>query len=152
MTRKITRAFAAMRCGSDSLLELGNLDSRRDWGYAPEYMEAVWRMMQGKEPDCYVLASGRTSSVRDFVELAAKAVDMELVWEGIGEKEVGRDNRTGTVRVRVNPAFYRPCERVELVGDAGKAGRLLDWKASTPLEDICRNMVEMDFNRLQKSA
>ena len=141
-----------MRAGSQAPLELGNLDARRDWGYAPEYMDAVWRMLQQETSDCYVLASGHTTSVREFVELAAGAVDIELAWEGSGEEEIGRDRRSGAIRVRVNPAFYRSCERVELVGDANKALRLLNWKASTPLETICRNMVKTDYNRLKQSV
>lgn len=147
VTRKITDGLAKIRLGKLDALELGNLDARRDWGYAREYVDGMWRILQAAEPETYVLATGRTVAVRDFVEMAAKALDMELDWRGSGVNEEGVDRRSGKTVVRVNPKFYRPAEVDMLVGDAAKAKRELDWKAETTLEDLCRIMVEADLRR-----
>jgi GDPmannose 4,6-dehydratase len=148
VTRKITDAVARIHLDpAAEPLALGNLDARRDWGYAPDYVEGMWRMLQAPRPDTYVLATGRTQSVRDFVTLAFRAVDRELAWEGEGVEEAGRDARTGAQLVRVDPRHYRPAEVDLLIGDPAKAEAELGWKARTPLEDLCRMMVEADLRR-----
>lgn len=148
VTRKITDGVARLQLepGAGPLV-LGNLDAQRDWGYAPDYVEGMWRMLQAPRPDTYVLATGRTQSVRDFVTLAFRAVDRELAWEGEGIEETGRDARTGELLVRLDPRFHRPAEVELLIGDAGKAAAELGWQARTPLEDLCRMMVEADLRR-----
>ena len=147
VTRKITDAIARIKLGSQDALELGNLDAKRDWGYAAEYAEGMWRMLQVDEPDTFVLATGVTVSVRDLVRLACQAADIDVAFEGSGESEIGVDVATGKQIIRVNPAFYRPAEVELLVGDAGKAAETLDWHANTTLEALCRMMVEADLRR-----
>ncbi|MBA2880009.1 GDPmannose 4,6-dehydratase [Desulfosalsimonas propionicica] len=147
VTRKITDAAAKMHLGMLDVLELGNLDAKRDWGYAPEYVEGMWRMLQADEPGTFVLATGRNQSVRDFVTMALKAVHIDLAWEGEGQKEKGIDRATGKTVVAVNPRFYRPAEVEQLIGDAGLAREVLGWEAHTSLEDMCRMMVEADIRR-----
>lgn len=150
VTRKITDGLAKIKLGKLDCLRLGNLDASRDWGYAPEYVEGMWRMLQADRPDTYVLATGRTQTVRDFVRLAAEAVGFELVFEGQGENEVGIERRTGRVLVQVDPKFYRPAEVDLLVGDPTKAKQELGWEAKTPLEELCRLMVEADVYRNER--
>jgi len=147
VTRKITDAFARIRLGRLDVLELGNLDAKRDWGYAPEYVEGMWRMLQADEPDTFVLATGRTETVRDFVRMAARAAGFELEFQGSGQDEVGIDIETGRTLVRVNPRFYRPAEVDLLIGDASKAKAVLGWEPRTTLEELCRMMVEADLRR-----
>lgn len=147
VTRKITDSMAKIRLGKQDVLELGNLNAKRDWGYADEYVEGMWRMLQVDKPDSYVLATGRVEMVRDFVNMAAKAAGFELAWEGTAENEVGKDTRTGKVLVRVNPQFYRPAEVEVLIGDASKAKRELGWEAKTTLEEMCQMMVDADIRR-----
>jgi GDPmannose 4,6-dehydratase len=147
VTRKITDAVARIHAGRQDALALGNLDARRDWGFAPEYVEGMWRMLQAPRPDTYVLATGRTATVREFVGLAFLAVGRELTWEGEGADELGRD-AAGVVRVRVDPRFYRPAEVDLLIGDPGKAHAELGWRAHTTLEELCRTMVEADLRRV----
>lgn len=147
VTRKITDAFARISLGRLDCLELGNLDAKRDWGFAKEYVEGMWRMLQQETPDTYVLATGRTQSIRDFVNLAARAVGIRLEWQGRGVDERGVDMATGQVRVRVNPEFYRPAEVELLIGCPTKAEEVLGWKAQTSLEELCRLMIEADLRR-----
>jgi GDPmannose 4,6-dehydratase len=147
VTRKITDGIAKIKLGKIDVLELGSLGAKRDWGYACEYVEGMWRMLQVDKPDTYVLATGRTESVRDFVSMACKAAEIGIEWEGEGENEVGIDTRTGSVIVRVNPVFYRPAEVDLLIGDASKARKELGWKAQTSLEELCAMMVEADLRR-----
>jgi GDPmannose 4,6-dehydratase len=147
VTRKITDAMAKIRLGKLEVLELGNLDAKRDWGYAKEYVEGMWRMLQADRPDTYVLATNRTETVRDFVAMAAKAAGFELAFKGSGENEIGVDTRTGRTLVRVNPKFYRPAEVELLIGNADKARRELGWAPATSLEDLCRMMVQADLRR-----
>ncbi|MPV71175.1 GDP-mannose 4,6-dehydratase [Burkholderia sp. BE17] len=147
VTRKVTDSFAKMRLGKLDVLELGNLDAKRDWGFAQEYVEGMWRMLQAGRPDTYVLATNRTETVRDFVTLAARAAGFRLEWEGRAQKEVGIDAGTGRVVVRVNPRFYRPAEVDLLIGDATKAERELGWKPTTTLEQLCQMMVDADIRR-----
>jgi len=152
VTRKISDAVARIRSGKQDVLELGNLDARRDWGCAPEYVEGMWRMLQAPQAGTYVLATGRTESVRHFVELAFRAADIEVVWRGAGGDEVGVDTKTRREVVRVNPAFYRPAEVDLLVGDASKAARELGWRPQTSLENLCCMMVEADLRRVDRGV
>jgi GDPmannose 4,6-dehydratase len=147
VTRKITDAVARIRLGKLDVLELGNLDARRDWGYAKEYVEGMWRMLQADAPETYVLATARTETVRTFAALAFAAVDVELAWLGSEADEHAVDVRSGKTVVRINPRFYRPAEVDLLVGDPGKATRELDWSARTSLESLCQMMVEADLRR-----
>lgn len=147
VTRKITDTLAKIKLGKADCLELGNLDAKRDWGYAKDYVEGMWRMLQADEPDTFVLATNRTVSVRDFVSMASKAAGMELEWKGSGEEEQGIDKATGAVVVRVNPQFYRPAEVDLLIGDPAHAYEKLGWKPETTLEELCTMMVEVDLRR-----
>ena len=152
VTRKITRAVAAIEHGLQSTLYLGNLDARRDWGHARDYVRGMWRMLQQPEPDDYVLATGATHAVRRFVELAFGEVGRAIAWEGEGVEEVGRDARTGAVLVRVDPAYFRPTEVDLLVGDATKARRALGWSHEVGLEALVREMVAADLAALTSNA
>lgn len=147
VTRKISDSFAKIRLGKLDVLELGNLDAQRDWGYAKEYVDGMWRMLQAERPDTYVLATNRTETVRNFVRLAAEAAEFDLEFRGQGAEEHAVDRKTGKTIVRVNPRFYRPAEVELLIGDASKARRELNWQAATQLEELCRVMVEADLRR-----
>lgn len=149
VTRKITDSVAKIHLGQQQTLELGNLDAKRDWGYAQEYVEGMWRMLQVDIPDTFVLATNRTETVRDFVRMAFKAVGVELAFSGQGDAEIATDVATGTVRVRVNPKFYRPAEVELLIGDPAKAHTQLGWQPTTTLEQLCQMMVEADLRRNQ---
>lgn len=148
VTRKITDAVARVQANQLELIELGNLDAKRDWGFAPEYVEGMWKMLQAPRPETFVLATGRTETVRRFVELSFQAIGEEIVWEGEADREVGRDRTSGRMRVRVSPAFYRPAEVDALIGNAAKARRELGWEAKTTLESLCKLMVEADKKRI----
>ncbi|HCH77370.1 MAG: GDP-mannose 4,6-dehydratase [Pseudomonas sp.] len=149
VTRKITDAVARIALGKGDVLELGNLDAKRDWGFAKEYVEGMWRMLQADEPDTFVLATNRTETVRDFVSMAFKAVDIQLDWQGAAEGERGIDSRTGKALVEVNPRFYRPAEVDLLIGNPEKARAALGWAPKTTLEELCQLMVEADLQRVQ---
>ena len=150
VTRKIVDTVAKIKLGKQSMLELGNLDAKRDWGFAKEYVEGMWRMLQADKPDTYVLATNRTETVRNFVTLAFQAIDVDVTWRGADAEEEGIDARSGEVIVRVNPMFYRPAEVELLIGDPEKATRELGWKAKTTLEALCKMMVEADLRRNQQ--
>lgn len=147
VTRKITDSVAKIKLGKLDVLELGNLDAKRDWGFAKEYVEGMWLMLQADEPDTYVLATNRTETVRDFVAMAFKAAGYTLRFEGKDENEVGIDEVTGKVLVRVNPKFYRPAEVELLIGNPQKAKEKLGWEPKTTLEELCQMMVEQDLRR-----
>jgi len=147
VTRKITDTVARIAHKKADILTLGNMDAKRDWGYAKEYVEGMWGMLQIDKADTYVLATNRTETVRSFVELAFKAIDIELVWKGRGSDEEGYDRKTNKKLVEVSPEFYRPTEVDLLIGDASKAERDFNWRAETKLEDLCRIMVEADLKR-----
>jgi len=147
VTRKITDSAAKIKLGKLDLVELGNLDAKRDWGFAKEYVEGMWRMLQADIPDTFVLATNRTETVRDFVSMAFKAAGFELKFEGKEENEVAIDRDTGKVLVRVNPKFYRPSEVELLIGNPQKANDVLGWKPQTTLEQLCQMMVEEDMRR-----
>ena len=149
VTRKITDSMAKIKLGKLDVLELGNIDAKRDWGFAKEYVEGMWLMLQADQPDTYVLATNRTETVRDFVTMAAKAAGFTLRWEGKEENEVGIDVATGKTLVRVNPKFYRPAEVELLIGNPEKAVRELGWAPKTTLEELCQMMVEADLRRNQ---
>jgi len=147
VTRKITDAVAKISLGKLDAVQLGNLESKRDWGYAQDYVDGMFRMLQAPEPDTYVLATNRTESVRDFVRMAFKAVNVEIDFRNNGLDEVGVDIATGKTLVSVNPKFYRPAEVGLLIGDPAKARNDLDWKPTTTLEEMCMSMVEADLER-----
>jgi GDPmannose 4,6-dehydratase len=152
VTRKITDAVARIKLGKQAHLELGNLDAKRDWGYAAEYVEGMWRMLQADQPDTFVLATGRTETVRDFATLAFKAVGIGIEWRGKEQEETGIRTDTGREVVRINPRFYRPAEVEMLIGDAAHARDVLGWRAKTSLEDLCRMMVEADLKRVERGV
>lgn len=152
VTRKVTDGVARIVRAQQDALELGNLDAQRDWGFAREYVDGMWRMLQHTEPDTFVMATGQMQSVRRFVELAFAAGGIELAWRGTGVDEVGVDNASGTTRVRVNPAFYRPAEVDRLLGNPAKAKAKLGWVTTTPLESVCRMMVEADLARVDRGV
>lgn len=151
ITRKITQGLARVYRDPSFVLELGNLDARRDWGYAPEYVEGMWRMLQQDVPQDLVLATGETHSVREFVEEAFCVAGHALAWEGNGCDEVGRDD-TGRIVVRIDPAFYRPAEVVLLVGDASRARNVLGWSPKTTFRELVARMVRADYELPNGSA
>lgn len=150
VTRKITRAVARISKGLESCLYLGNLDSRRDWGHARDYVEAMWRILQHAEPDDFVIATGQQHSVREFVELAFAEVDVAIEWHGSGADEFGVNMDSGDTVVAVDPNYYRPTEVDSLLGDASKAKRLLDWQARTSVAEMVREMVAADLREAEK--
>ncbi|MFA5593557.1 MAG: GDP-mannose 4,6-dehydratase [Micavibrio sp.] len=152
VTRKITDAVAKIKLGQLDCLELGNLDAKRDWGYAKEYVDAMWRMLQVDEPDTFVVATGRTETVRDFVTMAFKAAGIELEYSGREEGEIAKDANSGKTLVRVNPKFYRPAEVDLLIGDPSKARAKLGWEPKISLEEMCALMVSADLRRNEKGA
>ena len=145
VTRKITRGAAAIRLGKQSKLFLGNLDARRDWGHAREYVRGMWLIAQQEKPDDYVLATGETTEVRKFVEWAFADVGIEIEWRGAGVEEKGLDKRTGTCVVEVDPRYFRPTEVDLLIGDPTKAREKLGWRHETQVRDLCREMVNEDL-------
>ncbi|ETI58977.1 GDP-mannose 4,6-dehydratase [Sphingobium sp. C100] len=147
VTRKITDNVAKIALGKLDCLLLGNIDARRDWGFAKEYVEGMWRMLQADEPDTYVLATGRTETVRNFVRLAFRAAGRDIEFSGEGESEVGIDAATGRTLMRIDPRFYRPAEVDLLIGDAGYAREKLGWAPQTSLEQLCDMMVHADLRR-----
>jgi GDPmannose 4,6-dehydratase len=150
VTRKITDSVAKIRLGKLDVLELGNLDAKRDWGFAKEYVEGMWRMLQAAEPDTYVLATNRTETVRDFVKMAFKSAGIEIEWRGSAEQETGVDTATGKTLVRVNSKFYRPAEVELLIGNPAKAKAKLGWAPETTLEQLCQMMVQADLRRNER--
>lgn len=146
VTRKITRAVASIVHGLQDRVWLGNLDARRDWGHARDYVEGMWRIVNHDPPDDYVLATGVSRSVREFVESAFRVVGIDIVWDGEGVGEKGRDARTGAVRVEVDPRYFRPTEVDHLVGDARKARETLGWEPKSTFGDVVSEMVRADLN------
>jgi GDPmannose 4,6-dehydratase len=144
VTRKITRAVAAIEAGMQDKLYLGNLDARRDWGHARDYVEGMWRIVQQETSDDYVLATGDSHTVREFVELSFEQIGVDIGWTGSGVDEHGIDTQTGTVRVQVDPRYFRPTEVDCLIGDASKAARVLGWQATTDFKTLVSEMVAAD--------
>ena len=147
VTRKITNSAAKIKMGLQSVLELGNLDAKRDWGFAKDYVEGMYLMLQVDVPDTFILATNRTETVRDFVNLSFAAVGVNIAWQGEAENEVGVDSETGKVIIKINPKFYRPTEVDLLIGDPAKAKEKLGWEPKTTLEELCTMMVEADLRR-----
>ncbi|WP_413528584.1 GDP-mannose 4,6-dehydratase [Rahnella inusitata] len=150
VTRKITDSVAKIKLGKLEVLELGNMDAKRDWGFAKEYVEGMWRMLQADKPDTFVLATNRTETVRDFVSMAFKAAGYELRFEGKDEQEVGVDSATGNILVRVNSKYFRPAEVELLIGNPERAKSVLGWEPKINLEQLCQMMVEQDLVRNQE--
>ncbi|MXN27646.1 GDP-mannose 4,6-dehydratase [Delftia sp. CH05] len=149
VTRKITDSVAKIKLGKLDVLELGNLDAKRDWGFAKEYVEGMWRMLQADEPDTFVLATNRTETVRDFVSMAFKGAGITVDFKGETENETAVDVATGKTVMRVNPKFYRPAEVELLIGDPARAKEKLGWAPTTTLEELCQMMVDADLRRNQ---
>lgn len=152
VTRKITDSVAKIKLGLLDCVELGNIDAKRDWGFAKEYVEGMWRMLQTREPDTFVLATGRTETVRDFVRMAFKAADITLDFQGSAEGETAVDVASGKTVMRINPRFYRPAEVELLIGSPAKAHETLGWKPQTTLEELCKMMVVADLDRNTRGA
>lgn len=148
VTRKITHQAALIKAGLADCIELGNLDAKRDWGFAGDYVEGMWRMLQTDHPDTYVLATNKTTTVRDFVKMCFNELEIDLEFKGTGVNEIGINPVTGKTLVKVNPKFYRPAEVDLLIGDPSKAERELGWKPSVQLEQLCSMMVKADVDRI----
>jgi GDPmannose 4,6-dehydratase len=149
ITRKVSLAVARIKYGKQDKLVVGNLDAKRDWGYAPEYVYGMYLMLQSDKPDDFVLATGEAHSVREFIEEAFRVAGFEIYWEGKGLEEKGRDAKTGKVLVEVLPEFYRPAEVDVLVGDYSKAKKILGWEPKTTFKELVRIMVEEDLRRVR---
>lgn len=150
VTRKITDSVAKIALGQLDCLDLGNIDAKRDWGFAKDYVEGMWRMLQHHEPDTFVLATNRTETVRDFVRMAFAGAGIEVEFRGKDEGETAVDTATGKTVMRINPAYYRPAEVDLLIGDPAKAKAKLGWTPSTRLEDLCKMMVQADLARNER--
>lgn len=149
VTRKISRGLARVYAGLDEALYLGNLDAKRDWGYAPEYVEGMWRMLQADTPDDFILATNETHTVREFAEETAKALGSAIEWEGEGDKEIGKDATTGKTIIRIDPRYYRPTEVDVLLGDASKAKQKLGWEPKVTFAELVKIMAEAERDALK---
>ena len=149
VTRKITDSIAKIKLGKLDVLELGNLDAKRDWGFARDYVDGMHRILSADEPGNFVLATNRTETVREFVNMSCRAAGINVSWSGQGVSEVATDMSSGKIIIKVNPKFYRPAEVDILIGDSSLAKRVLGWEAKTSLEDLCTVMVEADLRRNQ---
>ena len=152
VTRKITRALARIKEGMQESLFIGNLESLRDWGHAKDYVEAMWLMLQQDEPDDFVIACGEQHSVREFIEAAARELDMDIEWQGSGIDEKGIDRGTGKQIVAVDSRYFRPTEVETLLGDPSKAKRLLGWQAKTSFLELVKEMVATDLEAAKRDA
>jgi len=152
VTRKITRAVAAITLGKQAQLYLGNLDATRDWGHARDYVEGMWRIVQHDVPDDFVLATGESHSVREFVALAFSYCGIEIAWRGAGVDEEGLDSKTGQVLVKIDPQYFRPTEVETLLGDASKAWAQLGWQPTTGFADLVREMLDHDLALMAKDG
>ena len=149
VTKKITTQLAEIVLGRRTRIELGNLNSKKDWGYAKEYVVGMWKMLQQEQPDDYILATGQSHTVRNFVEHAASELDLDIEWEGEGLREIGINRKNNKILVSVNPDYYRPEEVDVKIANAKKAAEKLDWNASTNVRELAKIMVEFDLNRLK---
>ena len=149
VTRKITHTVAEIANGSDAILELGNLDAKRDWGFAKDYVQGMWMMLQAEKPDTFVLATNVTTTVRDFATKAFKATNIDIQFKNSGEEEIGFDVNSGRTLVKVNPTFFRPAEVDLLIGCPRKAKEILGWQPQVSLDELCTMMVEADLNRVK---
>ena len=145
VTRKITRGLARIKLGKDKILYLGNLDAKRDWGYAKDFVEAMWLMLQQKEPDDYIIATGETHSVREFAEETAKHLGFDLVWKGNGLREKGIDKKTGKIIIEIDPRYFRPAEVDILLGDYSKAKKKLGWQPKVKFKELVKIMAQADY-------
>nr|VFK22125.1 MAG: GDPmannose 4,6-dehydratase [Candidatus Kentron sp. LPFa]VFK35137.1 MAG: GDPmannose 4,6-dehydratase [Candidatus Kentron sp. LPFa] len=152
VTRKITSSIARIKLGLQDTLELGNLDARRDWGFAGEYVEGMWRMLQTDEPDTYVLATGKTKTIRDFLKLAFQYAEMDVEFSGSEQEEIVTDTKTNKVIMRINPRYYRPAEVDLLIGNPKKAKEKLGWETKTTLDELCKIMFEFDFEKAKQES
>ncbi|CAF3672391.1 unnamed protein product, partial [Rotaria sordida] len=150
VTRKITRSVAKIYLNQQQSLELGSLDSKRDWGHARDYIEAMWLMLQQETPEDFVIATGETHSVREFVEAAFHEIGKEIVWEGEGVKEIGKEKNTDIVRVTVNEKYFRPTEVDLLIGNPKKAEEKLNWKPKITFKELVKEMVAADIELMRK--
>ena len=150
VTRKITRAAARIKAGIQDTLYLGYLDAKRDWGYAPEYVEGMWRMLQQDEPDDYVMATGENHTIREFAELAFQELDIAIDWQGKGLDEKGFGTNTGKQIIGIDQKYYRPTEVNQLLGDATKAKKELGWEPKTSFEELVKLMVQSDWKKVKK--
>ena len=150
VTRKITDAVARIRQGIQDCVELGNMDSKRDWGHSKDYVRAMWLMLQQEEPDDYVIATNETRTVREFVETAFSHVGIDIEWKGTGVDEIGIDKATGKTVVKVNPQFFRPAEVDVLLGNPAKAEKELGWEREIPFSELVRRMVANDMELVEK--
>lgn len=152
VTRKITRALSRIKLGKQKTLFLGNLDAKRDWGYAKDYIEGMWLMLQQEKPDDYVLATGQTHSVRDFIETACKYLEIPLAWQGKGSEEKGIDSSTGKAIIKIHPRYLRPSDVNYLIGDFSKAKKILKWKPKIGFEELIKKMVDHDLTQAQNNS
>ena len=150
VTRKITKGLSRIKLGLQDKLKLGNLDAKRDWGYAKEYVEGMWLMLQQEKPDDYVLATGESHSVREFAEKAAKILGIGLIWKGKGLEEKGIEKKTGKVIIEIDPIYFRPAEVDLLIGDPGKAKRALGWKPKVKFRELVKIMTKADYEEEKK--
>ena len=152
VTRKITLGLSRVKLGLQKEVSLGNLDAKRDWGYSKDYVEGIWKILQHTEPDDFLLATGETHTVREFVEEVGRFLDMEIVWGGIGVEEKGFDRKTGQIVIKVDPAYYRPSEVELLLGDSSKAREVLGWTPKVTFKDLAKLMAEQDLELVKKEA
>ncbi len=152
VTRKITRAAARIKHGLESCLYLGNLDAKRDWGHAKDYVEGMWRILQQDQADDYVLATGKTTTIREFTEKAFALAGIRIEWSGLGIEEVGRDSVSGNTLVRVDPRYFRPAEVDLLLGDASKAKTKLGWEPTHSLDELVKDMMEADLSEAERDV
>ncbi|MEO5927995.1 MAG: GDP-mannose 4,6-dehydratase [Patescibacteria group bacterium] len=152
VTKKITRGLAKVKLGQQDVLKLGNLEAKRDWGYAKEYVEAMWLMLQQDQPDDLVISTGVARTVREFIEETCKHLDMELTWEGTGKDEKGIDRKTGKTVIEIDPHYFRPAEVDYLLGDNAKATRVLKWTPKTNFSELVKLMVEYDLADLKRNG
>jgi len=150
VTRKITRAVARIKLGLQEKLYLGNLDAKRDWGYAGDFVKAMWLILQQEDPEDYVIATGESHSVREFIEKAFKEVEIPIGWEGRGIDETGIDSETGKVLVQVDPSYFRPTEVDFLLGDSSKARKKLGWEPTVSFDTLVKKMVREDLKEAEK--
>jgi len=152
VTRKITLGLSRIKIGTQEVLRLGNLDAKRDWGYSKDYVEAIWRILQYDKPDDFVIATGETHSVREFVQEAGKYLDMEIEWQGEGLDEKGVDKKTGKTVIVIDPIYFRPSEVEYLQGDSSKAQKILGWEPKTTFSELAKIMAEADFKYAQRES
>lgn len=152
VTRKITRAVARIKHGLQQSMHMGNLDAKRDWGYAPEFCEGMWRILQQDKAEDFVLATGETHSVREFIELAFREIGIDVVWKGKGVNEIGKDKKTGNVLIEIDKSYFRPTEVDLLIGDPTKAKKKLGWKPKTTFEELVTIMVKADCDSVKKKG